>query len=234
MEIKTSLIDIDSIRFHSDDSKYNAQEVLYLANAIAKLGDLICIPSVHQIDFETFELATQFFEYHAFLKAREINLEIPSRIRVFIIPKQKEEAFLEQIYAINQLNNKSKEEISEDSYSISIKNIFSKLDEIKNDIQKSSVETKIAFNSIIEENIPKKLPALEAFNQILDPNVSKIVYKNLSFLQKRRRDYIINRLQEYKQANQDHTFKTFSEVHSILEKGWIAKEKMLEIIDNWE
>ncbi|MGK7878073.1 MAG: hypothetical protein AB4426_33630 [Xenococcaceae cyanobacterium] len=143
MNLETSQIDLDSIQVNQKFPAFNPDQLLYLANSIANLEGLLRIPVVRQLDIENYELVSGFFEYQAYLKAREINPELPDRLRVFVAKKENEVSIQQQIEALERL-----EEVSPPTetglppdWSISISNLFSAIDGIKQDLRTTIEQT---------------------------------------------------------------------------------------------
>lgn len=174
------------------------------------------------------------------LKAREINPSLPDRMRVFIINKKNQDSVIKQLEAIDKLekitqrhqDNQSTSEIH-NIEDIKTANLSAKLEDSQQAIISELNSLKDAILDNIDDKIPKPLPLLDAFNQILDDQVSDLVIKKLSFLGKKKAKKIADKLREYKKINQTE-FKTFQAVlDEGLGKGYISKEKLLEVIDNW-
>lgn len=237
MKLQTSMIDLDSISLKNKTKIHSNQEVLYLANSIAKIEGIIRIPIVKKLSIEEYELTSGYLEYFAYQKAREINPNLPDRIRVFISDNENFDLIDEQIKIFSSLDKK--EEKSDDNLKennklfIEIKNLMSAVECIKTNIDKSAEKTRDEVIKKLDEKLPKPLPPLVAFNQIQYPEVAELVSRKLVILQKHRRQYMIKRLQDFKKKNPDHKFNNFSDILNVLKKGCISKEKMLDIIDNW-
>ena len=54
----------------------------------------------------------------------------------------------------------------------------------------------------------------------------------MSFLGKKKAKKIVDRLRDRKKKDKTE-FKTFQNVLDALGKGYISKDKLLEVIDNW-
>lgn len=231
------MIDLDSIYLNKSAKNFSSQEILYLANSIAKIEGIIRIPIVKRLNIEEYELISGYLEYYSYQKAREINSELPDRIRVFISENKTSSLINEQIEIFSSLDkeakNIAKNDIDNNKLSIDIKNLISAVESIKTDIDDSAKKTRKEVVNTINEKLPKPIPPLVAFNQIQDPQVAELLSRKLVVLQKHRRQYMIKRLQDFKAKNPNHKFNNFSDVLDILEKGWVSKEKMLDIIDSW-
>lgn len=238
MKIDTSLVDLDSIAFDLEESiEFDENQILYLANSIAKADGLVSIPVVYKFGLDEYQLISGFFEYKAFIKAREINVNLPDRIRVFIADDESLSSIKEQIDIITSLFHKSQESYSHSSseeFSVPLKNILTEIKNMKtyiNDLGKKNTEEII---DLIDSKLPKPIPPLIAFNNIEKPNFAMIVKKNLGCIQKFRATKFMKTIQEFKKKNPDHEFQSLSEVLDILPKGCVSQAKMFEIIDNWD
>jgi hypothetical protein len=110
MELQTSLIDLDSIETiasneFSIDPEKQATAIEHLAHSIVKLGGLIRIPVVEQVKIDVYKLIAGHFDYYAYLKARELDPDLPDRLRVFIVNPKKAitQEILTQLKAIERI-----------------------------------------------------------------------------------------------------------------------------------
>lgn len=254
MEFRTSLIDLDSLEVNAEDLPFSPQskaaELEYLARTIVELGNLIRIPLVKQQGIDIYRLISGYFDYYAFLKARELNPELPDRIRVFIIDKNNSQSVLNQLEAIKKLEQvtlspsitpeQSPQDLNQDlvfsNLAASIKDLETNLvNHIANSISQSQAEILSNF----ESKLPKPLLPLQAFNQLVDnnqavdSNIYNLLLKKLAFLGSKKAKGIVDKIVEVKKK-QPVEFKTFAELKSVLGKGKISAEKLLEIIDNWD
>jgi len=233
MELQTSQVDIESIEVRQDFPAPDAEQVAYLAHAISLVGGLIQVPIVKQLDLETYELVHGFFEYQAYLKAREINPELPDRMRVFIITKKNEAPIQQQIKVFETLSGDSNGGGANPQMAIRLNNLASTLELLQKDVRSTAVASQQAILEAIDERIPKPLPPLEAFNRIREPQVAKEVQSKLAALGNKKSQKIIELLQNYQKKNPEKPFTSFSDVLGALGKGVLSKEKMLDVIDSW-
>ncbi len=241
MDLSTSLIDIDSIEINHEEtqSQFEAKkvEIEYLAHSIVNLKALLTIPIVQRTGVESYRLIAGQFEYYAFIKARELEPSLPDRIRVFIVDGKNTQPILEQVQAIKNLqspqtidNNASNPVLLELG---NIKSIIQSLaTNITHNISLESSQLKSEMIENFQVYLPKPLPPLEAFNHISDPKVYGEVVKKLEFLGNKKAKKIADRLKEISNPKHDK-FATFNDVISELGKGYISKEKLLDVIDNW-
>jgi len=234
MELETSQIDLESIEVHGDFPEPNPERVEFLAHAIASVGGLIQVPVVKPIDMETYELIHGYFEYQAYLKAREIDPKLPDRIRVFVMTKKSEKAIQQQLEAFETLSAIESDHKPDDSgLAIKLNNLISAVALLQKDIQLTAEESQNVILDAINERVPKPLPALDAFNRVGEPDVAREVLAKLAGLGQKKAQKIIELLQTHRKQNPQEPFKSFGEVLSALGKGVLSKEKMLDIIDDW-
>ena len=247
MDLSTSSVDLDSIDVKPEEYNFNPEartrEIEHLAHSILKLQGLLTIPLVKRTGIESYKLLSGYLEYYATLKARKLDPKIPDRLRVFIVDEQSINTALEQIDVINKisevilssLENKTKNQ--SDVTQLQLDNIISMLGKIETSIpEKISIDIKQSNSNILEKidsKIPKALPALAAFNQILEPAVCEIVIKKLAFLGKKKASKIVDKLVVVKKEDSARQFNSFHDVLKALGKGLLSHEKMLEVIDQW-
>lgn len=237
MDLSTSLIDIDSVEVDNGEAEFTPEKKVALeslAHSIANLKGLITLPIVLKKGIESYKLISGHFEYNAFIKARELDSDLPDRIRVFIIDDENIQLTLEQLKTIE--NVRSSEKNVDNTVPLELGNIKSKIQilekNLSNIIRIESNQVRSEILQKIQDLLPKPLPPLEAFNYISDPIVYSAVVKKIEFLGKKKAKKIADRLKEIE--NPEHNkFCTFGDVLAELGKGYISKEKMLDIIDNW-
>lgn len=112
MELRTYQIDLDTIASidqtrYPFDPEVHQIEVEHLAHSIVELQGLLRIPVVEEIDVEAYKLIAGHFDYFAYLKARELDPDLPDRIRAFVINKKNPLPILQQLEAIDRLETVS-------------------------------------------------------------------------------------------------------------------------------
>ena len=248
MEFKTSLIDLDTLEVNQKKANnFSEEELEYLARTIVEVKGLIRIPLVRQKGIDSYKLISGYFDYYAFLKARELDEDLPDRIRVFILNDKNEKSILNQLEAIKKIEKTQTNDISgteknastninSNNLDIKLSNVISKFQDLEssviNQITKDVSEAKTEILETFESKLPKPLPILEAFNKIEDYRQRESIIKKISFVGKKKAEKIVNQLVNYKEKNKTE-FKTFQDVLNALDKGTLAKVKMLDIIDNW-
>jgi len=241
VELEPSKINISHIDISPNDvnTEFDEQKILSLAYSIASLQGLLRIPIVKEVGIDKYELIFGLFEYKAYQKALEINPELPKGLRVFIVNEENEAKIREQIKVFEDLGNiysSATDNEEEIRLKLTTSNFFSIIEDIKNNQKMTSEQTKEDYSNLtnlIEKKLPKPLPPLEAFNKIKSPEITGKVKKNLAFLGASKQEKIIKKLTDIKDKNPDHEFKSFGQVIYELGKGCISKDKMLDIIDNW-
>ncbi len=234
MVLETSQLDLESIEVKGNFQEPDPEQVKYLAHAIASGGGLIQVPVVRQIDLETYELVQGYFEYQAYLNAREIDPKLPDRIRVFVITKKNEKAIQQQIEVFQTLSMASSEGGAADTeLTIKLNNLISAVAHLQKDVKVTAEENQKVILGAIDERVPKPLPALEAFNRIDEPEVAREVVDKLAGLGAKRAKRIVELLQSHRKQHPKKQFDGFGAVIEALGKGVLSKEKMLDIIDSW-
>lgn len=239
MELQTSQVDLDSIQVKADFPEPNADQITYLAHSIAALGGLIQVPVVKPIDLETYELIHGYFEYRAYLKAREIDSSLPDRMRVFIVTKKNAKPIQQQIDVFEELA-RSGERGSDDSIppdlAIKLSNLAAVMEGFKQDIEKASRESQATILDAIDERLPKPLPIMEAFNHINESKVAQQALDKLgSAVGNSRSKKIIENLKRYTQKRQIDTFEKVLEAVGKDDRGrrLLTEKTLLKVIDAW-
>ncbi|MGD1715508.1 hypothetical protein [Dapis sp. BLCC M172] len=91
INLSTSLVDLDNITPKFDISEFSADEVENMANLILTTGGVVRPIILKRTGIESCEIVTGDFEYHATVKASEIDPEHSGMIRGFIITEEQEE-----------------------------------------------------------------------------------------------------------------------------------------------
>ncbi len=149
------------------------------------------------------------------LKAREIEPNLPDRIRVFILNKKNYDSVIKQLEAIAKLEKITQQSHSDrttseqqDLKDIQITNLSAKLEDSQQAIIDRIDALKTTIINSIDSKMPKPLPLLDAFNQILDKQVYARLLEKMSFLGKKKAEKIIEQLKEEKKQNNTH-FSSF-------------------------
>ena len=90
MEIRTFQIDLDALQQPEQTTTDEA-----LAQSIVALQGLLNVPVVERVGEDEYRLTSGHREYFAYMRAREIDPNLPDRLRVFIMPNN--EAVQEQL-----------------------------------------------------------------------------------------------------------------------------------------
>lgn len=260
MTLDTSLVDIESIQVNQDLPPLDPAVLEYSANTIAAVGDLLHVPIVRFLDIDSYELLSNFEEYQAFLKARELNPDIPDRVRVFITQKKHESAILKQAKVLKQIqsttNNLEIEKetrskstsIAPSSLEFELHNIKSAMDRLFSQMEKSHVNQSGIQSTLSElvEAQPKPLPILEAFNQIDQPKIHQrlavAIDQSSGFTSKEKKKIkkVIARVQSLKEQKPDLEFATLSDFLEKLGKEptgqkhrYLTEKSLLKLVDQW-
>ncbi|MDX2231292.1 MAG: hypothetical protein NW220_16765 [Leptolyngbyaceae cyanobacterium bins.349] len=247
MTLLTSIIDLDCIQVNVNkmnfDRESKANEIQALAYSISDLKGLVRIPIVKSLGIDEYELVDGYLEYYAYEEARKLNPDLPDRITVFVMKPSNEQAITKQIDVnrqVSQINNHATE-VSSDSSALALRVsiLESKLGEgfhkITSELQTFKAESQFLKKEILEtidSKLPRLLPPLEAFNEILDEAIRKQVFNKLEKLKgKKKAQEIVNSLQAHRINGKE--FQSFSDVRNSLDKGMLSPEMMLKLIDTW-
>jgi hypothetical protein len=243
MKLETTLIDLDCLVVNQQFDEPDSEQVTYLAHSIASLGGMIQIPVVKQLDIETFELIKGYFEYQAYLKARELNPDLPDRMRVFIITPKNEAAIQQQLKVLESLSSHSGgasgggEGLSQE-LNFKLNNLASAIELLQRNVKETAVESQTAIIEALDERILKPLPPLEAFNRIQELTVAKQVLDNLQkVLRDSKAQQIVLNLQTYHQAS-GQPLESFVGVIDAVGKDsrgrrYLTEKTMVKVIDTW-
>ncbi|MBD1877007.1 hypothetical protein H6F75_26330 [Nodosilinea sp. FACHB-131] len=242
MDLQTSQVDLDSIEIKGDFLEPDAEQVKYLAHAISSVGGLVQVPVVKQLDLETYELVHGYFEYQAYLKARELDPKLPDRIRVFVITKKNEKAIKQQLQVFETLSGAKEQSSSEDAVipsdlAIKLSNLVSAIEGIQQEVKNTAAESQKAILGAIDERMPKPLPVLEAFNRINEPIIAQQTLEKLSAaLNGSKAKQIVANLQN---RPGQHPLSSFAEVIEAVGKDIKGRNRLLteltllKVIDAW-
>lgn len=142
MELRTFQIDLDSLEEINTqqvpfDLDTKQADLEYFARSIIKLGGLLRIPVVERTGIDSYRLIEGHFDYLAYLKARNIDPDLPDRIRVFILDKDNSEPVQTQLKVLRNLDlpaaKIAKESSSDnDAYGQeNFQNIYKQIDSLK-------------------------------------------------------------------------------------------------------
>jgi hypothetical protein len=245
MKILTSIIDLESIKVNNSSFSITekATQIEALANTIIELGGLINIPVVKQINIDDYELISGYLEYYAYVKACEINSNLPDRITVFISNSQNQTAINKQLDILATIDN-SNQHLDENKnlinteINLKLKNLESSINNSNKNISDALEKQKLELLSVIDAKIPQPVPPIDSFNRILEPEIAFQVQRKLELiLGKAKGKKFVTFLQEASKRKDYKPFQTFSEVIDVLKssngKRLISEVTMLNIIDKW-
>ena len=244
MKLETNLIDLDSMVGKQKLPEPDPEKLKYLGHAISALGGLIQVPVMREGEDETYELVHGYFEYQAYLKAREINPELPDRMRVFVITKKNEDAIQQQLEVFETLSGgvdnptNGSGAVSPD-LAIKLNNLVSAVELLQKDVKTTAADNQQAILGAIDERIPKPIAPLDAFNRIDEPQIAQEVLKKLTaVLRESKAQDIVANLQTYHKQQPDHPLSSFGEVIEAVGKDsrrrrYLTENTMLKVIDQW-
>lgn len=246
MELLTSIVDLDSIQVKNPPftPEQKATQIEALANTIIKLGGLINIPIVQQVDIEEYELISGYLEYYAYRKACETNPHLPDRMMVFIA-NYKNQAGIQQQLEVLQAIESTQKDLSQiltpnqSEVSLQIKNLESTIEKNNQNFAAAIGQLQTELLSVVEETAPKPIPPLNLFNDISKAESAFQVQRELEkLLGTKKAKKIVDQLQDDYNRKEHKLFESFDAVLNILKVqqgkravGLISKEKMLKFID---
>jgi hypothetical protein len=246
MALFTSIVDLDSIQVPNSDfhPEQQAVEIEALARKILPLEASIAVPVVRSLGIDEYELVSQHLSYYAYLKARELNEKLPDRLTVFIMDKKNEADICGQLEVTEKIHQASSSN-SVQTNSVKSPNSDLRLDNLEGQIKQSSEQMKAAIAQLkaemleaIDAKLPRSIPVLEAFNRILEPAIAHEALKKMAFLNSKKAQEIISKLQEFKQDHPNQEFKTFAEVAAAVGKNnkgqrLVTEGTLIKLIDSW-
>ena len=203
MQLFPSIIDIDSIQVKDSlfAHEHNATKIEALANTIIDLGGLVNIPVVQQINLEDYELISGHLEYYAYLKAIQLNSKLPDRLTVFISNKKNEAAINKQLEILETIENTQKDTsvtavANSSEIDLQIKNLQSSINHNNEVLSAKMEELKTELFAEFENKLPKPIPILDAFNRILEPEISLKVKRKLQFMGPTKANKIVSEVEK--------------------------------------
>jgi hypothetical protein len=249
MELLTSIVDLDSIQVKSPpfDSAHKATQIEALANTIIDLGGLVNVPVVQQISVDDYELISGHLEYYAYLKACELNPRLPDRIMVFVSNTKNQVAIRQQLEILQVIEDTQTQQHQSQSTNpnksetdLQIKNLESSINKINQNFSTSLEQLKVELIQEFEARLPQPIPPLDAFNDILEPQIALRVQRKLEFLGSTKAKKIVAQLQEVSKRKNHKPFQSFTEISEVLREQQknrsvklISENNMLKLIDRW-
>jgi hypothetical protein len=246
MALLTSIVDLESIQVPNSDfnPKSYTAEIEALARTMVHLQASIHIPVVRSLGIDEYELVSDHLTYYAYLKAREFDQELPEQLMVFIMEKNNEADIRRQLEVTEKIHQASRPDPVHTKGAEST-NSDLRLDNLEGQVKQSSEQMKSAIAQLkaemleaIDAKLPRSIPALEAFNRILEPKIAHDALKKMEFLNSKKAQEIISKLQEFKQNHPDQEFKTFAEVAAAVGKNnkgqrLVTEGTLIKLIDRW-
>lgn len=231
MALLTSIVDVDSIRVKNPPFQPQSKptEIEALARTVIELGGLINIPIVHLIGIDEYDLISGHLEYFAYRKALEFSPALPDRLTVFIADKKNETSIRSQLDILGQIKTPSTTGTTGGD-DLRMSNLELRVSQASQELSAAIAQLKVDMLSAIDAKLPQPIPPLDSFNRILEPEIAHMVQRKMEFLGATKAQKIVSQLQANK-PSQD--FKSFRDVLAALGKGFLAKEKLVDVIDRW-
>ncbi len=102
MKLSTSIIAVKRISSDVPRSNFSEEKLTELARCILKAEGVINPPIVTETGMRAYKVVDGHFEYHAAVKAKEMDPDKGEMVSVFLIEPENEESLLEQIKLIRQ------------------------------------------------------------------------------------------------------------------------------------
>lgn len=257
MKLMTQLLDIESIqpsKQRNYDVSRAAVEIEALAYSIVEAQVLLSIPIVKSIDFENYELISGELEFNAYLKALELDKNLPDRIGVYIVDAKEENVALKQVELTRQAISDGGSLVSQnESLKLMLENILKRLESNQETV--SRIEEKMVTQEIMHQMIehimsaltknisdttlsvqaPNSLGMLHDIENISNPSIEAKVYRNFStFLGRGKKiNKLMNLLKDAKK--QDESLQSFDSILNVISgKGLIAENRLRIISENWK
>ena len=241
MALFTSIVDLESIQVPNSDFKPElyATEIEALARKILHLEASIHIPVVRSLGIDEYELISEHLVYYAYLKARELDENLPDRLMVFIMDAKNEADIRAQLDVTAKIRQQvPNPDPSPVNLDLRLDNLEGKVTQTSEQMTRAIAQLKIELLAAIDTKLPKPIPALEAFNRIDEPAIAHDAINKMAFLGIKKSQDIVQRLQEFKKKQQGKEFKSFAEVLEAIGKNTrgariLSEKRMLEAIDRW-
>lgn len=241
--ISFSLVDVKDITSNIKRSSFTEADLNHLAEIILESGGLIRPLVLKVTGVESFTVVDGHFEYYAAVRAREKDPRKGEMINALVIPPKSENTIVKQAEALKSAESHNDTKITENSTGITsletrLANIelrFEKqIDELRSEQikERRRVDDKLKE---IEEQIPKQIEPLEAFNTLsLTELIPKL--KRAGFAEAKAAQ-IANSVESERKKKK---FESLSSVVSRVKittgqrqvKG-ISSDKMIDIVDIW-
>jgi len=237
MALFTSIVDLESIQVPNSDFKPElyATEIEALARKILHLEASIHIPVVRSLGIDEYELVSEHLVYYAYLKARELDENLPDRLMVFIMDAKNEADIRAQLDVTAKIRQQvPNPDPSPVNLDLRLDNLEGKVTQTSEQMTRAIAQLKIELLAAIDTKLPKPIPALEAFNRIDEPAIAHDAINKMGFLGGKKPQKIVQKLQDFKQKRPGQELKSFAEVlEAIRGESLLSEAKMLEVIDRW-
>lgn len=261
MKLMTQLLDIESIqpsKNRSYDVSKSVTKIEALAHAIVEAQVLLSIPIVKQIDLENYELISGDLEFHAYLKALELDNNLPERIGVYIINAKEEKVACKQVELTRQFTSDEETPPSlNENVLLGLENALKRLENNQKiydhsiDQINNTMVTKEFMNQVIDRilsalntnssgQIPHVLASdslgmFHTLENILDPSSEAQVYGNFAVFLGRGKKLknMMELLKDAKERNE--SLQSFDAVLKVVGgKGYFTENRLRIVSENWK
>lgn len=246
--MKFYTVDVKNISSDVPASNFVNDELNSLADNIIGSGGLIKPLILKMSGLEAYTVIDGHFEYYAAVRAREKNPRQCEMVNAFVITPNNEDNISKQIAAFKELNFSNKNQLTRD-HKKEVNNLESstvnqKLDLFTKQIHDLSLELvqerlerqKLYENiKIIENQIPKQITPLEAFNNL---NLLELTFRlRTSGFTDKKAAQVVESLDKERKKRKFESLKDVTERVTIANgkkrvKG-ISGDKMVDIVDTW-
>ncbi|WP_414543333.1 hypothetical protein [Nostoc sp. CCY0012] len=239
MKLSNSFIAVKKIKSSVPRSNFSENELSRVAELILKVEGVINPLILRRNSPQSYEVVDGNFEYHAAVKAKEIDSQKGEYISAFIIEPENEEVLEEQVKLLRSQNNTSNKvlniEENKDSISMELRvsNAESRMTNIESRFENRMIELQTEFKYEIG-NLNQKLKELgNKIPQPMEPLVALNTLKLHELVARLKRvnvkTPIIEKIIKEREANGN--FTSFSNVVERI-KG-LGDKTMLKIIDSF-
>lgn len=240
MALFTSIVDLESIQLPISEFKpeLHTTEIEALAQKILHLEASIHIPVVRSLGIDEYELVSEHLTYYAYLKARELNKELPEQLMVFIMDAKNEADIRGQLEVTAKISQVPKGNSGSTNPDLKLSNLEDRVRQTSEQMTAAIAQLKTELLEAIDAKLPKPIPVLEAFNRIEEPAIAHDTINKMAFLGSKKAQDIVQKLQALKKKRPEQEFKSFAEVLEAIGKNSrghriLSEAKMLEAIDRW-
>lgn len=244
MRLAPSFVFVEEITCDQPRSQFNNDAIEAAAKAIVAAEGTINPIIVERTGIDSYRLIDGNFEYHAAIRAQELDLEKGETISAYIIDQNNQEILKQQLEIFRKPQTQttsskipfdnSSAQSNSDSDSRLI-NIETRLTNIELRFETRLTEIKNEYNQQFEEQqkqirelktqLPEKIEPLTTFNEASRENLTI----KLKPITKNKTENFVKQIEKYR------AIKPFSSLQEVIEKvDGIAEKTMLKIVDSWQ